>query len=72
MESIREGMGRNDVMDFASWKLFRVRPPNFPARRLAGMCGLMTPVQGKRLLQGMMERSRMPRQKKGRFFWQRG
>jgi hypothetical protein len=42
-------------MDFASWKLFRVRPPNFPARRLAGMCGLMTRYRGKRLLQGMVE-----------------
>jgi hypothetical protein len=55
LESIQEGMRRNDVMDFASWKLFRVRPPNFPARRLAGMCGLMTRYRGKRLLQGMME-----------------
>jgi hypothetical protein len=55
LESIWEGMRLNDVMDFASWKLFRVRPPNFPARRLAGMCGLLNRYRGKGLLQGMME-----------------
>ena len=54
LESIREGMRRNDVMDFASWKLFRVRPPNFPARRLAGRCGLRNRYRGKGLLQGMV------------------
>jgi hypothetical protein len=50
-----EKMRVTAVMDFAGWKLFRVRPPNAPTRRIAGMCGLLARYQRQGLLTGMLE-----------------
>ena len=55
LEGAWEEMRRNDIMSFDSWKLFRVRPPNFPARRMAGICVLIDRYQRMGLLTGMLE-----------------
>ena len=55
LERIWEEMKRIDVMAYADWQPFRVRPSNSPLRRIAGMCHLIRRYKMKGLLVGLME-----------------
>ena len=50
-----ERMKRIDVMSYAEWQPFRVRPSNSPLRRIAGICHLLQRYQAKGLLAGLLE-----------------
>ena len=55
LERIWERMQRIDVMAYADWQPFRVRPSNSPLRRIAGMCHLLQLYQEQGLLRGLAE-----------------
>jgi hypothetical protein len=44
-----------DVMALTDWQVFRVRPSNFPLRRIAGMSHLVQHYREKGLLAGLVE-----------------
>lgn len=55
LEKVWEGLNHLDVMDYADWQPFRVRPSNSPLRRIAGICQLLRRYQAKGLLAGLVE-----------------
>jgi hypothetical protein len=55
LERIWERMQRIDVMAYADWQPFRVRPSNSPLRRIAGMCHLIRRYRTKGLLDELVE-----------------
>lgn len=46
---------RKSALSSTNWRLFRVRPGNFPARRLAGMARLLWQYRKRGLLAGLVE-----------------
>jgi hypothetical protein len=48
-------IGFKPVLSRVNWNLFRVRPGNFPARRLAGMACLLWQYRERGLLTGLIE-----------------
>lgn len=55
MESVRVAGYQVDVMSPHEWELFRVRPNNSPARRLAAMSCLLVRYRRVGLLRGMLD-----------------
>ena len=55
LESDWHFSGRKPCLSLQDWQLFRVRPINFPARRLAGMASLLERNQKAGLLGSLMD-----------------
>jgi len=55
IKQIRDSLLSGDGMCSKSWRLFRVRPTNYPARRLVGAAGLLDRYAEKGLLDGVLD-----------------
>jgi hypothetical protein len=55
-ESLRPSAGEMAAMHDADWQFFRVRPANYPTRRIAAMCRLLLRYRQDGLLRGLVKK----------------
>lgn len=55
LETIWQSSGANETMKESDWSFFRVRPDNFPTRRLVALSYLLTRYRKSGLLQGILK-----------------
>jgi hypothetical protein len=52
LEQIWESSGKNALMSFREWEFFKVRPGNYPTRRIAAMAFILTRMRKYGILEG--------------------